>query len=158
MISHQFRCQVRLGAAFIAALFLTNTAALAQHDRDSFCIAPLDGRAWSFDGEQLLLTGGESKEPDLWDLKTGTVIRTFHGHTEPVWEVALSPDGTTAATGAAGNPLTFKLSTDHSIRLWDIGLWPFLREHAGCGAPNRHGADEQGCGSAPSRRTLRRHT
>jgi len=109
------------GAVFLGALFMLATQALPQWGGDTpFATSPADGRAWSFHGRRLLMAGGGSKPPSIWDLTTGSEIQTFRGHTEPVWTVAFSPDGTQAATVAAGIPLSFKPSTDNSVRVWDV--------------------------------------
>jgi WD40 repeat protein len=46
----------------------------------------------------------------LWDAETGQEIRSFRGHTLPVYSVAFSPDGTRVLTG----------SEDGTAKLWDV--------------------------------------
>jgi WD40 repeat protein len=46
----------------------------------------------------------------LWDLETGKLLRTFTGHHNAVFAVAISPDGQRALSG----------SFDASVRLWDV--------------------------------------
>ncbi len=58
--------------------------------------------------------------PSLWDLSTGKVSQTFQGHTEPVLQVAFSPDGAEVVTASALAGDIPKPSADNSIRLWDI--------------------------------------
>jgi hypothetical protein len=41
----------------------------------------------------------------LWDAATGTLIRTFEGHTSPVVSVAFSPDGTRLLSGSEDSTL-----------------------------------------------------
>lgn len=108
------------GFALIGTLFLAGSAALSQtkYDGRGFPTHPPNSRNWSFDGERFLVAGGGT--PSLWDLASGKIVQTFQGHTEPVWQVAFSPDGTQAATAAAAIALEFKPSTENSIRLWDI--------------------------------------
>src|SRR5262249_54511299 len=49
-------------------------------------------------------------EVRLWDMASGKEIRRFEGHREPVYAVALSPDGRTLATGDGAS----------SLRLWEV--------------------------------------
>jgi len=46
----------------------------------------------------------------LWDLKMGTAIRRFEGHTDWVTSLAFSPDGQTVLSGSA----------DRSVVLWNV--------------------------------------
>ncbi|PIU86675.1 MAG: hypothetical protein COS67_01255, partial [Deltaproteobacteria bacterium CG06_land_8_20_14_3_00_44_19] len=39
------------------------------------------------------LSGSYDKTMRLWDIKTGKELRSFAGHTSPVFSVAFSPDG-----------------------------------------------------------------
>jgi WD40 repeat protein len=43
-------------------------------------------------------------------MNTGHCNRTLHGHTDRVWSIAFSPDGTILASG----------STDRTICLWEV--------------------------------------
>jgi WD40 repeat protein len=61
-------------------------------------------------GDRLALSSGLDPELKLWDLATGQVIRRFKGHTRPVYDVAVSSDGTRALSG----------SDDNTMILWDI--------------------------------------
>ena len=47
---------------------------------------------------------------NLWDVQTGGVVKTFHGHTGGVWSDSISADCTMIASG----------SRDDTIRLWDV--------------------------------------
>jgi predicted NACHT family NTPase len=53
----------------------------------------------------------------LWDVATGRCLRTFEGHTQMVYAVALSPDGRLALSG----------SQDQSVRLWEVATGRCLR-------------------------------
>ncbi len=64
-------------------------------------------------------TLGKSNVLQIWDVATGTEVRTFRGNQERAICVAISPDGRTIATGkwdfthdGAG--------TDYALHLWDV--------------------------------------
>lgn len=67
--------------------------------------APAANRALSADDTHVLT---------LWDLRTGDVVQTFAGHTQPVFQVALSLDGTRAISA----------SRDGTLRLWQLPAAP----------------------------------
>ena len=47
----------------------------------------------------------------LWDIsKPGNIVALLEGHTDGIWSVAFSPDGTTLASG----------SQDRMVKLWDV--------------------------------------
>lgn len=46
----------------------------------------------------------------LWDAATGRLRMSLRGHDRPVYQVAIGPDGSWAATS----------SPDHSVKLWDV--------------------------------------
>jgi WD40 repeat protein/serine/threonine protein kinase len=80
--------------------------------------------AFSPDG-QFLATGHQASREgingnvvNVWDANTGRKIRTFVGHTQPVYSVAFSPDGRWLASGA-GNPAAFG-GTQGELKLWDL--------------------------------------
>ena len=45
----------------------------------------------------------------FWDSRTGTLVRTFRGHTGLVTSVAFSPDDRRLISG----------SRDHTVKVWD---------------------------------------
>ena len=64
---------------------------------------------FSLDGI-FLVSGGDDETVKLWDVQTGGVVKTFHGHTQVVNSVSISPDGVAVASG----------SQDNTIRLWHV--------------------------------------
>jgi WD40 repeat protein len=72
--------------------------------------------AFSPDGKYVL-TGSDDGTPRLWDTATGTLVRTFSGHTNIVRSVAFSPDGKYVLTG----------SLDGTARLWDTATGDEVR-------------------------------
>ncbi len=67
------------------------------------------GVAFSSDGKLLASAGGDNTIK-LWEVSTGTELRTFRGHAYSVNSVAFSPDGKTIASG----------SVDRTIKFWDV--------------------------------------
>lgn len=55
----------------------------------------------------------------LWDVATGTCLRTFRGHTDLVYTVDWSPDGTRLVSGSSTN--------ERALRLWDVESGECLR-------------------------------
>jgi WD40 repeat protein len=74
---------------------------------------PVNALVWSADGARLFAGSGESAvagEVREWDVARATVVRTFTGHRDMIYALALSPDGKTLATG----------SYDQKIKLWNV--------------------------------------
>ncbi len=76
----------------------------------------LESKAWyansvclSHDGETAL-TGNADNSMELWEVKTGRLLRTFSGHRQPVNSVSLSGDGCMALSGGE----------DNTLKLWEI--------------------------------------
>ena len=67
--------------------------------------------AFSSDGTSLV-SGGNDKVVNLWDMQTGGVIKSFWGHTSFVLSISISSDNTMIASG----------SDDKTIRLWDVQI------------------------------------
>jgi len=65
--------------------------------------------AFSPDGS-MLASGSWETTIELWDVRTGGVLRTLAGDQRIVRSIAFSPDGNTIASG----------SSDKIVRLWDV--------------------------------------
>jgi WD40 repeat protein len=71
------------------------------------------------DGKHILSAGGSDLRYEvpgvdnsirLWEVETGEQVKILEGHTEPLIDIAISPDGRKAVSTAL----------DNSIRLWDL--------------------------------------
>ena len=56
-----------------------------------------------------MLAFGAGKNIQLWDVATHTNIATFEAHTDVVWSMSFSPDGTLLASSSVGE-----------VKLWDV--------------------------------------
>lgn len=75
---------------------------LGQTDRVASLAFLPDGRSF--------VSASADRTLKLWDVATGTAIRTFNGHGHGVWTLALAADGRSLVSG----------SRDGSIRIWDL--------------------------------------
>ncbi len=69
---------------------------------------PVQGVAVTADGR--IVTAGDDASVRVWDPESGRQLRLLMGHRDRVWAVAVSPDGSVAASG----------SIDNDVRLWDL--------------------------------------
>jgi hypothetical protein len=59
-------------------------------------------------------TNGEDRTVKIWDLNTGALIRTFHGHTQPAIRMVFRP----------GTAELLAVADDHVLRVWDAATDP----------------------------------
>ncbi|MBU8894018.1 High-affnity carbon uptake protein Hat/HatR [Corallococcus sp. H22C18031201] len=84
---------------------------LEGHERDLRHEAHVLCVAFNPSGTRLATGSWEdTQNVHLWDVATGTCVRTLAGHEAEVRSVAWSPDGTRLASG----------SRDHDARIWDV--------------------------------------
>lgn len=57
------------------------------------------------------MSAGEDRRIRLWDLSAGSMIKELRGHTDTVYSLAFSADGTLLVSGGL----------DSSVRVWDFG-------------------------------------
>ncbi|KAL3200639.1 hypothetical protein MRX96_012920 [Rhipicephalus microplus] len=68
-------------------------------------------RLWSVqDGRVLLASAGEDRRIKVWDLGSSTLLKELRGHTDAVYSISFSRDGSVLASGGA-EPL---------VHLWDL--------------------------------------
>jgi WD40 repeat protein len=93
-----------------------------QADRETFRLTDIPGGAlsvaWSPDGTRLA-TGSADGVVRMWDACTRQVVFDLKGHTQPVWGIAISPDGRrlASAAGSSGWPVP----AGGEARIWDLG-------------------------------------
>ena len=81
--------------------------------------SPVLSVAFSPDGKQIV--SGLWYYVKLWDVNTGSEIRSFSGHKEYVYSVTFSPDGRQIVSGAQ----------DKTIKLWDAATGREVRTFSG---------------------------
>jgi WD40 repeat protein len=84
----------------------------------------LNALAFSDDGKRLFAAGGQAGlmgEVQEWDVSSGKLIRTYAGHRDALYSLAISPDGRTLATG----------SYDQKIKLWNVDSGSEIRTLSG---------------------------
>jgi WD40 repeat protein len=87
----------------VSSIALLPQTELISHDRS--LLSQLIGE---YNG-QLLASGSDDRTLKLWNLKTGTCLRTLWGHGGWIQSISVSPDGMTLASG----------SHDRTVKLWD---------------------------------------
>lgn len=108
---------------------------------DGTCVTSIRGHAasvraacLSFSGARVVTAAGRSMfntgdcHIRVWDAQSGVLQATFQdpqGHTQYVWSLAASPDGTTIASG----------SGDRKAKLWDLETGTLLQTLVGHEAP-----------------------
>jgi WD40 repeat protein len=70
----------------------------------------------TLDGKQVVSASNDSTLK-VWDIGTGTLIRTLEGYTDAVRAVCLTPDGKQVVSA----------SEDNTLKVWDIGTGTLIR-------------------------------
>ncbi len=79
-----------------------------------------------------LITAGIDESLRLWDVKDGTLLRTFPNHTRPVIDLKVKPvavkgGGADKNAEQAAAPLVVSASEDRTVRLWQPTLGRLMR-------------------------------
>ncbi|HEV8542058.1 MAG TPA: c-type cytochrome domain-containing protein, partial [Verrucomicrobiae bacterium] len=114
-------------------------------------MGPVNALAFSADGNHLFSAGGESGLPSEireWNVSDGSLLRTYNGHRDAVYGLAISPDGKLLASG----------SYDQKIRIWSAEDGKEVRAlsgHNGCVYALAFRADGKILASASGDRTVK---
>jgi WD40 repeat protein len=110
----------RIALATSGRIDLRNSPRGKSHLTLTNLVGKINAVHFSSDGRQLIAAGGItglSGVAQLFDLKTGKLLREFHGHRDALYDAEISPDGRTLATAGY----------DKIIRLWHINDGKLLR-------------------------------
>jgi WD40 repeat protein len=80
-------------------------------------------------GGGTLIGGGTSRNVQVWQTSDGAALFTLN-HAHQVWEAAISPDGTTVATGTCATVINAEC-TEGGLWLWDLPTGRLIRTLAG---------------------------
>ncbi len=67
----------------------------------------------------LLMTASIDGTLKAWNFETGRFLRVFNGHTDGVWDVAITPNGQYAVSVAGGDPYYIN-TNDKTVKVWNI--------------------------------------
>ncbi len=76
----------------------------------------VDGLVFTQDNKYLY-AGGYDNNIAVWEVATGSALKTLYGHTDHVWGVSISPDGKVLASA----------SEDRTVKLWDVGTGQLIK-------------------------------
>jgi WD40 repeat protein len=96
------------GLIFVCVLSFWGLAALPPGAVAELRLGRVADMAFTPDGHGLLLL--QENRVELWDFRTGKLIRSFLGHSGLVWCLAVSPDSDSFFTGAL----------DRTVREWNL--------------------------------------
>jgi len=71
--------------------------------------------------EKFFISASDDTTLRLWETDTGNLLRTFKGHSDKVFSVAIIPNSNHIISASA----------DHTLRLWDISTGQSLRTFEG---------------------------
>lgn len=98
---------------------------IAPKRREIHCLAYTpDGKyilAGTTDGDKAFDRENAENTVDVWDVAAAKIVRKLTGHHDLIYDVAVSPDGKTAAS----------VSRDETVRLWDLAAGKTLHTLAG---------------------------